>query len=207
MKQVLRVAVLVILTGMMTAPARTQSGGVKQDAPPPIQGRALTAQHFYCNTGFDQHVCEQHVAKLKEVLRHYPADAPDGWRWVIVRSEDWQPLLVSLRLDRRATAFSALGLRSTFLEEALFVYSPTRATELVRDFHAPFDQLLSIAISHELGHAICHESNETAANRIAEQLRTGKHPECGETRESPTPIEELYLQNRLPGSAGRRRAR
>jgi hypothetical protein len=156
-----------MLTGMMPAPAQTQSSGVKEDAPQPEQGRALTAQHFYCNTGFDQHVCEQHVAKLKAVLRHYPADAPEGWRWVIVRSEDWQRLLISLRLDRRATAFSALGLRSTFLEEALFVYSPTRAAELVRDFHAPFDQLLSIALSHELGHAICHENNETATNRIA----------------------------------------
>jgi hypothetical protein len=203
-KQVLRVAVLVILlTGMMTAPAQTQSGSVKQDAPQPEQGRALTAQHFYCNTGFDQHMCEQHVAKLKALLRRYPVDAPEGWRWVIVRSENWRPLLVSLHLDRRATAFSALGLRSTFLEEALFAYSPTRAAELVRDFHAPFDQLLSIALSHELGHAICHESNETAANRIAEQLRRGKQPECAETGESPTPIEELYLHNRLPGSAGR----
>jgi hypothetical protein len=204
MKKILRVAVLVVLTGFVTAPARTQSDGAKNDAPRPEQGRSLAAQHFYCNTGFDQHVCEQHVARLKAVLRHYPADAPEGWKWVIVRSEDWQPLLVSLRLDRRATAFSALGLRSTFLEEALFVYSPTRADELVRDFHAPFSQLLSIAISHELGHAICHERNEGAANRIAEQLRTGKHPECGETSESPTPIEELYLQNRLHGSAGRR---
>jgi hypothetical protein len=203
-KQIHRVAVLLILlTGMMTALAQTQSGSVKQDAPQPEQGRALTAQHFYCNTGFDQHVCEQHVAKLKAVLRRYPVDAPEGWRWVIVRSEDWQRLLASLHLDRRATAFSALGLRSTFLEEALFAYSPTRADELLRDFHAPFDQLLSIALSHELGHAICHESNETAANRIAEQLRTGKHPVCGETGESPTPIEELYLHNRSPGSAGR----
>lgn len=204
MKQVLRVAVSVILTGVMTAPARTQSDGTKEDAPQPEQGRALAAQHFYCNTGFDQYVCQQHVAKLKAVLRHYPADALGGWKWVIVRSEDWRPLLVSLRLDRRAKAFSALGLRSTFLEEALFVYSPTRADELARDFHASFSHLLSIAVSHELGHAICHERNEAAASRIAEQLRTGKHPECNETSESPTPIEELYLHNRLPGSAGKR---
>jgi hypothetical protein len=204
MKQVRRVAVLVILTGVMTAPARTQSVAAKEGTSQPEQGRALPAQHFYCNTGFDEHVCQQHVAKLKEVLRRYPADAPGGWKWVIVRSEDWQPLLVSLRLDRRATAFSALGLRSTFLEEALFVYRPTRADELARDFHAPFNQLLSIAVSHELGHAICHERNEAAASRIAEQLRTGRHPECVEASESPTPIEELYLQNRLTGSAGRR---
>ena len=187
MWQIPRIAALVMLAGLMTAPAWTQAAGAKDGGSQPERGRALTAQHFYCNTGFDQHVCQQHVAKLKEVLRHYPADAPEGWRWVIVRSEDWQRLLVSLGLDRRATAFSALGLRSTFLEEALFVYSPTRAAELVRDFHAPFDQLLAIAVSHELGHAICHERNEAAASRIAEQLRTGKHPECGETSESPRP--------------------
>jgi hypothetical protein len=203
MKQIQKVALLVMLTGIMTAPARTQSG-VEEDAPQPERGRAFTAQHFHCNTGFDQHVCEQHVAKLKAVLRRYPADAPEGWTWVIVRSEDWQRLLGGLRLDRRSPAFSALGLRSTFLEEALFVYSPTRADELVRDFHAPFNQLLSIALSHELGHVICHERNETATNRIVEQLRRGEHPECAETGHSPTPVEELFLHNRLLGTAGRR---
>jgi hypothetical protein len=203
MRQILRIAGLVTLAAMMTALARTQSVSIKNAAPQPEGRRVLTVEHFYCNTGFAQDVCEQHVAKLKAVLRRYPVAAPEGWRWVIVRSEDWQALLVSLGLDRRATAFSALGLRSTFLEEALFVYSPRRAEELVRDFHTPFDQLLSVAVSHELAHAVCHESNETVASRIAEEFRKGNHPECGESRESATPIEELNY-SRLRGSAGKR---
>jgi hypothetical protein len=157
---------------------------------------ALATQGFYCNAGYDPHECEQHVANLKAVLIHYPASAPRHWSWVLVRSEDWQPLVLRLRLDRTSPAFTALDQHETFLEEALFLTQSIRANELARDFHAPSDQLLSLAVSHELGHVICSDGSEAAANRIAEQLRSGKHPECVK---SLTPIDELYLHSHMPG--------
>ena len=157
---------------------------------------ALVAQDFYCNAGYDPHECEQHVAKLKAVLISYPVRAPKHWSWVLVRSEDWQALVMRLRLHPSSPAFTALDQHETFLEEALFVPQSMRANELVRDFHAPSGQLLSFAVSHELGHVICSDGSEAAANRIAEQLRSGKYPECVK---SLAPIDELYWHSHLSG--------
>jgi hypothetical protein len=162
------------------------------------QTYALTTQEFFCRAGYDPQECEQRIAQLKAVLIQYPADAPKNWRWVIVPSEDWQPLVKELRLDRESPAFSAITERETFLEDALFFAHPGRTNQLVRHFGIPFDQLLSVAVGHELGHAICHGGSEAIANRAAEQLRTGKHPDCAGNIKSLTPIEELYLHSQSP---------
>ena len=53
-------------------------------------------------------------------------------------------------------------------------------------FVTPFDQLLSVAVSHELGQTICHGGSEAIANRVAEELRGGKHPDCAGNMKSPT---------------------
>jgi hypothetical protein len=163
------------------------------------QGHALATQGFFCSAGYNPQECEQRIAHLKAVLIQYPAGAPKHWRWVIVPSEDWQRLVHSLHLDRESPAFTAIMERETFLEDALFFAQPARTDELVRDFRTPFDQLLSVAVSHELGHAICHGGSEAMANRVAEQLRSGKYPDCAENMKSLTPIEELYLRSQLPG--------
>ena len=195
MKQILMIMGLVTLAGSVTTSVQAQSG-VAKDTKRLENPGALKGQHFYCNTGFTLPVCQQHVAKLKETLKQSPAGASNGWRWVIIRSEDWTPLLASLQLDNRAVVFSSLGLRSTFLEEALFFSSARRAHELVRDFHAPFDQLLWIAVSHELAHAICDEQNEAVASHLAEQLRNGQAPECGVASQSVSLTGDLQY-NRL----------
>jgi hypothetical protein len=114
-----------------------------------------------------------------------------------VRSKDWQPFLLRLHLDQRSPAFTALGERSTFLEEVLFLSDSERASELERSFATPLPQLLAVAVTHELGHAICHEMDETAANRIAEQLRAGRSADCSRAR-GLAPIQELALHRRLP---------
>jgi len=166
---------------------------------PPGKVNAVAAQHFICDAGFDRQWCLRQVAKLMAELMRYPADLPAHWSWVIVGSGAWQPLTQKLRLDQRSPAFTALDKRETFLEEALFLPMPTRTNELVRDLHVPFDQLLSIAVSHELGHAICHGGGEATAKRVSEQLRSGKRPDCGNAMKSPSRIEEMYLRSRLSG--------
>jgi len=163
------------------------------------QSHALATQEFFCRAGYDRQKCEQHIAQLKAVLIQYPVGTPEHWRWVVVPSEDWQPLVQSLHLNRESPAFSDITERETFLEDALFFVQPRRTDELVRHFRTPFDQLLSAAVSHELGHAICHGSSEAIANRVAEQLRSGKHPDCTGNMKSLTPIDELYLHSQSPG--------
>jgi hypothetical protein len=166
----------------------------------PEQGKALTGQYFFCNTGYDRQECAEDIARLKAVLSSFPVSAARGWSWVIVRSEDWEPLALRLHLDRRSPAFTALNDHETVLEEALFSPNQARAGELVQDFHTPLDQLLLIAVSHEIGHAICRSGDEVAMNRFGDQLRRGKYPKCDDSGVSLSFADEGYLQRRLPGS-------
>ena len=41
---------------------------------------------------------------------------------------------------------------------------------------------MDIAVTHELGHALCWEKNERLANEYGKKLREGKIPQC---RNSP----------------------
>ena len=156
----------------------------------------IATQEFFCYTGLDHNKCLQHIAKLQAQLARYSADLPRYWSWVIVGSEDWQALVLKLHLDGRSPAFTAINARETFLEGALFVREPARTDELVKNLGAPVDQLLTIAVSHELGHAICHEGGEAIANRVSAQLRSGLKIDC---TSSLTPLDEFDLQSRSYG--------
>jgi hypothetical protein len=158
---------------------------------------SLVTQQFFCYTGLDHHECLQNIAKLRTELVRYSADLPKHWNWVIVGSEAWQSVVLKLHVDRRSPAFTAIEARETFLEEALFLPTSARTVDLVRNFRAPLDQLLTLAVSHELGHAICDGGDEAIANRVSDQLRNGEKIDCSETRNSLTPIEELYLRRRF----------
>jgi len=111
-------------------------------------------------------------------LGSYPIEALGHWTWVLVRSQDWKPISRRLRLNPDSPAFTALELRETFLEEALFVHDPERTSELMMEFSRSMPKLLELAISHELGHAFCAEPNEAAADRFAAGLRDGMAPRC-----------------------------
>lgn len=135
-------------------------------------------QKFHCHTGYTLSECQQQLAVLRRVLAHCGGEALGPWTWVLVRSEDWKPLLqrIGTRLD--TPAFSSLSQRETFLEGALFGPEPLRAAELAREFQVPIDQLLELAVAHEMGHAICHGGDEGLANRVGQQLREARAPEC-----------------------------
>jgi hypothetical protein len=135
----------------------------------------------------------QNIAKLRAELVRYSADLPERWSWVIIGSENWQSVVLKLHVDRRSPAFTAIDARETFLEEALFSPTLPRRDELSRDLGVPVDQLLTLAVSHELGHAICHEGDEAIANRVSDQLRSGEKIDC---TDSLTRMEELYLRRR-----------
>jgi hypothetical protein len=154
---------------------------------------SLATQEFFCYAGLDHHECLQNIAKLRAELVRYSADLPERWSWVIIGSENWQSVVLKLHVDRRSPAFTAIDARETFLEEALFSPTPPRRDELSRDLGVPVDQLLTLAVSHELGHAICHEGDEAIANRVSDQLRSGEKIDC---TDSLTRMEELYLRRR-----------
>ena len=81
-------------------------------------------------------------------------------------------------------AFTILDKRQTFLEEALFGPTSIAAGSSWRSI-APLDQLLYVAITHELGHAICHEVDELKAIEYANQLRNTGRVLCGQPGPPP----------------------
>jgi hypothetical protein len=71
-----------------------------------------------------------------------------------------------------------LERRTTVFEEALFAASGSRRGELLRKFQIPADALLELAVSHELGHALCQEKDEDRTNTYSRYLREGQLPAC-----------------------------
>ena len=168
-----------------TAIAQTQS-----DAMPgySVLSPGLSNQNFYCHTGYTPADCRQEIAELKAVLARYPVEELGPWTWVLVRSQDWIPISVLLGLKPESPAFTAVDQRETFLEEALFKREGLRSAELQREWLMPREQLLDLAVTHELGHALCSEPNEALADHFGEELRRGHRaaarPRCAATRQS-----------------------
>jgi hypothetical protein len=128
-------------------------------------------QKFFCVGPYSVPECETQVAVVRAVLRKYDSEKLGKWTWVVVRSQDWKQLVSQLHLNAASPAFSQLEYRQTFLDEALIVLEPKRELELVTKWNIPFDQFLDFAVSHELGHAFCNESDEIKAERFGQRLR------------------------------------
>jgi len=118
------------------------------------------------------------MAILRPLLDKYEAARLGDWTWVLVKSEDWKALQVAHRMDPGSPAFSVLDRRETFFEEALVNPVTERRIELVRQWRVGMDDLLKLAVTHELGHALCNEKNEKKADIYGEELRKGVTLAC-----------------------------
>src|SRR5262249_31017368 len=116
--------------------------------------------------------------RLRAALDRYHAETVGPWTWVLVKSEDWKPIVQSFRGNTNSPAFTVLEKRETFLEEALFVQVPDRSIELLQTWSVPLDKLLSLAVTHELGHAMCHDLDEARADLFGRMLRSGSKGNC-----------------------------
>ena len=131
--------------------------------------------HFHCNTGYTIRTCTGQLQRLEEVLSGMDLAQLGDWTWILVRSEDWRPILRRVGRDADSPAFTILEKRQTFLEEALFNPSPERSRTLLAKWRVPLDRLLLFAVTHELGHALCRETDEARTIEYAEELRrTGR---------------------------------
>ena len=138
----------------------------KADVPQPA------LQHFVCNTGYSTQQCHEQMAVLRPLLKEYGADNLGEWTWVLVRSQDWSAIQRPW-MDPDSPAFTVFGRRETFFEEALVRPVTLRRIELVRKWSLGMDDLLTLAVTHELGHAFCNEKNEKKADAYGEELRKG----------------------------------
>jgi hypothetical protein len=144
----------------------------KADVPSPAP------QHFVCNTGYSTQQCHEQMTVLRPMLDKYGAGRLGDWTWVLVKSDDWKELQRAHRMDPDSPAFTVLDRRETFFEEALVSPVATRRVELVRQWSRGMDDLLKLAITHELGHALCNEKNERKADGYGEELRKGNAVQC-----------------------------
>ena len=135
-------------------------------------------QHFACNVGYTPRECQVAATVLRKALARYPVDALGKWTWVLVRTEDWKQLLSERKFDSDSPAFSLLPKRETFLDGALVVRASIRGAELSAIWHMPIEDLLDLAIRHELAHALCNERDESNADRAAIALKNGTPLSC-----------------------------
>jgi len=140
--------------------------------------RSIADQHFQCNTGFTEKQCQEEVAILEKALASYPLPQLGSWTWILVRSEDWKPILLPRGLDPDSPAFTFSAKRQTFIEDALVAPGSARARELLLKWHMKISDLLDLAIRHELGHAVCQNSTEQSAELVARLLQQKKPISC-----------------------------
>jgi hypothetical protein len=115
---------------------------------------------------------------LRKALANYRASDLGGWTWVLVRSENWKLILLARGLDPAVPALTVPELRTTFFEEALLAGASGRVSELMDVWHLGRQSLLDLAVRHELGHALCNDSNEWKAGRVARLLEQRKPVSC-----------------------------
>ncbi len=135
-------------------------------------------QHFACNVGYTPRECQVAATVLRKTLARYPVEALGEWRWVLVRTEDWKQLLSKRKFDSDSPAFSLLPKRETFLDAALVVRTSIRGVQLRAIWRMPIEDLLDLAIRHELAHALCNERDESKADRAAIALKNGTPLSC-----------------------------
>ena len=153
------------LPGVLKAQSASHLNGLK------VRPATPAGQEFFCAGPYSVSECETQTAFLQAVLRKYDTEKLGKWTWILVRSEDWKQLVTQLHVDPASPAFSHLGYRQTFFDEALLVLKPKRELELMTKWNISFDQFLDFAVSHELGHAFCQESDEIKAERFGQRLR------------------------------------
>lgn len=140
--------------------------------------RPTPTRQFVCNAGYSQKLCNEEMVVLRKALANYPLAQLGNWTWVLVRSVQWKAILRSRGLDPDSPAFTFYPERATFIEEALVTQIPVRDDELLLKWSMSREDLLDLAIRHELGHALCNDANERNADRVARLLEQRKPVSC-----------------------------
>jgi hypothetical protein len=80
-------------------------------------------------------------------------------------------------------AFSIIDQHITVLESSLLASTPLRDKSLLRTFGVIGGALLHLAVTHELGHAICQDQDQRRADDHGRELRQKNTVECTQAPE------------------------
>jgi hypothetical protein len=169
-------SLLCAIFGLLTYSIAAQTDYQLKIVRPKVVG--WPGQQFLCVVPYTTAECEKQTAILQTILHRYQAEKLGQWTWVLVRSEDWKPILERVHMNPNSPAFSILERRQTFFEEVLVVPKPGRQVELLSKWNIGFDQFLDFAVTHELGHALCNDPDEVRAEQFGQRLRKGRATGC-----------------------------
>jgi hypothetical protein len=138
-------------------------------------------QHFSCTVEYAPAKCVHDLQRLQRLLEQYNAGSLGEWQWVVVSRSEWKPLCVKLGADFLSPAMTSFVDHQAFFDEGLFDADPSRSAELARKFGAPWKELLPLAVTHELGHAVCRDTTEERAEFYADEIRQHRPGRCEST--------------------------
>jgi hypothetical protein len=150
-----------------------------------LPNRPVSLSHaisFSCTTDYDPPQCLKSVALLAKVLERYPTERMGQWTFVLAGSARWKQMIKELGGDTESPAFSELDARVTVFEEELFETVDSRQAMVARRFGVTPGSILDYAVTHEMGHAICGEFQESVAEKYGLDLRRGIAPTCATYR-------------------------
>jgi len=169
------------LDGVLSARAEGVSEAPGTPISQPTAGKPkglAPAQRFVCSARFTLEECKQSMSVLMKLLEKYRAANLGEWKWVLVRSEDWNHLLLARGIRPGVPAITALGIRTTLFDEGLVTGPAGRVSELMDGWHLGRGALLDLAVRHELGHALCNDTSERNAERVAKLLEQNRPVSC-----------------------------
>ena len=134
---------------------------------------------FFCTQDYDRQACLKDSIALRLALAPYPLDQVGAWSFVLASSGEWKNLVHGLGGDPTSPAFSIIEQGTTVVESSLFSATPSRKKELLLMFGVIGKALLDLAVTHEMGHAICHDQDERRADDYGRGLREKKPVACG----------------------------
>lgn len=147
----------------------------------PQNGSTPSGVQFQCLRNYDRAVCVKDASALHQTVAPYPVQLLGEWSFVLVPADDWKALVRGQGGDPVSPAFSLLDQRMTLLDSSLWAATATRNKELLERFRMIGPQLVNLAITHEMGHGICQETDERRADDYGKELRDGKVPDCSKT--------------------------
>jgi hypothetical protein len=147
----------------------------------PANGTTPNSTQFLCSQKYDKAECVKDATALRQAMSAYPVQLLGEWSFVLVPADDWKGLVRSQGGDPVSPAFSLLEQRVTLMDAGLFTASAGRKKELLERFGMTGPTLVTLAITHEMGHAICHDKDERRADDYGKELRDGKIPDCSKT--------------------------
>ena len=136
---------------------------------------------FLCTQNYDRRACLQDANALRQALGPYPLQQLGSWSFVLVPVDDWKPLVRTLGGNPDSPAFTLIDQRTTVMDRSLFSGSASRTKDFLHTYGLTGQALVDLAVTHEMGHAVCQDKDERRADGYGRQLRDGKSLDCAQT--------------------------